>query len=98
MSPDTLFQVLYVAMGKDPGDCLLRLANSYNLTKMMMRELKKGYIVDDKVIPVDVIKEKENSFSVMLPDGQEKEVPKVYFHLQDAFDRYKAEQIAAGLW
>jgi hypothetical protein len=25
-------------------------------------------------------------------------VSKVYFHLQDAFDQYKAEQIAAGLW
>jgi hypothetical protein len=98
MSPDTLFQIVYVAMGKDPGDCLLRLANSYNLSKMLMKEFKKGYIVEEKVIPIDVLKENEDSFLVVLPDGQEKEVSKVYFHLQDAFDQYKAEQIAAGLW
>jgi hypothetical protein len=63
-----------------------------------MKEFRKGYIVDGKMIPVDILKEGENSFSVVLPDGQEKEVSKVYFHLQDAFDQYKAEQIAAGLW
>jgi hypothetical protein len=98
MSPDTLFQIVYVAMGKDPGDCLLRLANSYNLSKMLMKEFKKGYIVEEKVIPIDVLKENEDSFLVALPDGREREVSKVYFHLQDAFDQYKAEQIAAGLW